>query len=40
MNGRDSGGVISLDGQTPVALVVETNEELMIAQETVKVVQK
>jgi acetate kinase len=32
-NGRDSNGVITADG-SPVALVVPTNEELLIAQDT------
>ena len=36
-NGENSDGVISKTGTSPVLMVIPTNEELMIARETLRV---
>ena len=33
-NGKESGGIISGEGSTPIAMVIATNEELLIALDT------
>jgi len=33
-NGKESGGIISEEGSTPIAIVIATNEELLIALDT------
>ena len=33
-NGKESGGIISREGSTPIAIVIATNEELLIALDT------
>ena len=37
-NGKESKGIISEKGQYPVAIVIPTNEELIIARETLKLI--
>ena len=37
-NGKKTRGIVSENGKFPVAIVVPTNEELIIARETAKLV--
>ena len=37
-NGKESKGIISENGHYPVAIVIPTNEELIIARETLKLI--
>ncbi len=39
-SGKESGGIISAEGSTPIAMVVATNEELLIALDTEALVLK
>ena len=36
INGKESGGIIAENNKFPIAMVVPTNEELVIARETLK----
>ena len=38
-NGKGSKGIISEEGRYPVAIVIPTNEELIIARETLKLIR-
>ncbi|KAL3822967.1 hypothetical protein ACHAXA_011682 [Cyclostephanos tholiformis] len=38
VHGKDSGGILSVDGTFPLLLVIPTNEEVMIAQECRRVI--
>ena len=35
-NGKETGGIVSMKDKFPVAIVVPTNEEIIIARETLK----
>ena len=39
-NGKESGGIISEEGSTPIAIVIATNEELLIALDTEALVKQ
>ena len=39
IHGKDSHGIVSVEGQKPLVMVIPTNEELLIALDTKKVIQ-